>query len=40
MMFSESFFTILITCALILTGVGAITMIALWIRDMIKGKVW
>ena len=40
MMFSNGFFTVLVTCALILTGAGAVTLIALWIRDMIKGKVW
>lgn len=40
MMFSEQFFSILITLALILTGTGALTLVALWIHDMIKGKVW
>lgn len=39
-MFPKSFFTILVTCALGLTGVGAVTLIGLWIRDMKKGKVW
>jgi hypothetical protein len=40
MKFSQDFFSILITCALVLTGAGAITLIVLWIRDVLKGKVW
>ena len=40
MMFSKDFFSILITCALVLTGAGAVTLIGLWIRDMKNGKVW
>jgi hypothetical protein len=40
MMFSRDFFSLLITLALVLTGAGALTLIGLWIRDVIKGKVW
>lgn len=40
MKFSTDFFAILIICSLVFTGVGAVTLIVLWIRDMIKGKVW
>ena len=40
MMFSRDFFTFLVAAALVLTGAGAVTLNALWIREMIKGKVW
>jgi hypothetical protein len=39
-LFPMDFFSILITGALILTGIGAITLIALFIHDFRKGKVW
>ena len=40
MMFSQTFFSVLITLALVLTGAGALTLLILWIRDMKNGKVW
>lgn len=40
MMFSKDFFSALIVSALILTGAGAVTLIVLWIRDLINRKVW
>ncbi len=40
MLFPESFFSILITGALILTGIGALTLIILLIRDFARKKVW
>lgn len=40
MLFSQTFFTVLITAALILTGAGALTLIALLIKDFKQGKVW
>lgn len=40
MMFSQGFFSMLIICALVFTGIGALTLIVLWIRDLISKKVW
>ncbi len=40
MLFSQTFFTALITAALILTAAGALTLIVLLINDFKKGKVW
>jgi len=40
MKFSRGFFEILIVAALVMTGAGAGTLIVLWVRDLIKGKVW
>lgn len=40
MMFSLSFVTILIWTALVWTGLGAVVLITLIIRDHLKGEVW
>lgn len=39
-MFSESFFTILIATGLIWTGLGALALIVLLVRDWKKGNLW
>jgi hypothetical protein len=39
-LFPESFFAILITGALILTGIGALTLLILLVRDFARKKVW
>jgi hypothetical protein len=38
--FSLSFYSVLVTAALVLTGVGAVTLVGLIIHDLIKRKVW
>lgn len=40
MLFGQTFFTIMIVLALALTGVGALTLIVLLIRDFMKDEVW
>ncbi len=39
-LFGQTFFTVLIVCALGLTAVGALTLIILLIRDFMKDEVW
>jgi hypothetical protein len=39
-LFSQSFFSVLIFCALLLTGAGAVVLLGLLVRDIKKGKVW
>lgn len=39
-MFSETFFSVLITMGLVWTALGAVTLIALLIRDWIRNELW
>ncbi len=39
-MFSESIFAVLVTGALVLTTLGVVLLVVLFVKDCLSGKLW